>query len=149
MTDTSSVTGNGQNSAAGGATGDKQDPMAVLENILKEAQQKQAAGDGGVSVGAAGGAEPADVAPTEAQKVQLRAEEAAHQVQVEAERKRLIEVQRQQIAQEVMTSPQYQAKVSQEKDIQKDKAAHEVAGEGFDIIQLKHDKIPVSSKDQP
>ncbi|MBU0979132.1 MAG: hypothetical protein ABIJ03_00925 [Patescibacteria group bacterium] len=136
------------------------DPLAVLEDILKEAKQKQARGDGEDSSGddSYQVTEPvnaqiqADLQVAEslaqAQKVKLAAEETAHQTQVKAEQAKLIEAQRQQIAQEVMTSPQYQARVTQEEDKQQGEEAQVVAGEGFDIKQLKHDKVDLAPNEK-
>jgi hypothetical protein len=146
MTDPTTPVPSNPATATAPAAGDQADPLAVLEDILKEAKQKKGeqTEDNTQETGVEKAEpespdQPEEVSPEE--KARLQAQEAALQAQAQARDASEIEAQRQKISQEVMNSPQYQAKVSQEEE-KKQESDDKTAGEdGFDIKQLGHDKI--------
>ena len=132
----------------------KQDPLAVLENILNEAKQKTPngttkSGKGKVSTSPTQASgqpiakppSPEEVAELEVEEKRQEDEEKQRQVQLEAERLRLIEEQKQKLENELKQTPQYQARVQQETEEKEEQSQHQAAGEGFEIRQLGHTKI--------
>ena len=113
------------------------DPLAVLEELL--AKQKQ----GGASAGSAEPAadpavvaQEAELARRQAEYERLREEAAVKDAQALAEQTQKME--------EIAQSPEYQARVEQNKAVQdkKDQSADDL--EGYGIQQLTTTRIPVS-----
>jgi wyosine [tRNA(Phe)-imidazoG37] synthetase (radical SAM superfamily) len=129
-------------------TGQQQDPLAVLENILNEAKEQKGSGQAPDLVKTSKNAtaksnksSPEELAKLEAEKKRKEEEERQRQAQLEANRLRLIEEQKQKLEQELKQTPQYQARLEQEKQKQEEAQKHASAGEGYKIRQLKHTKI--------
>ena len=123
------------------------DPLAVLEDILQDAEAKKGGGNvKGPSVTqrpSAGDSQPTpeEIAQKEAEKERQRQADEAERQQLEAERLAQIAEQKQQIEQEVMHSPEHQAAVQQDEAKQQADEDASTANEGFEIRQLDHDKI--------
>lgn len=132
---------------------DQNDPLAVLEDILKDAQKKRGGGSGGAGGATAGlasdknkaaAADPSQAGAQQAaeEEAKLQAEAAAaEETRLEAERQQAIAVQKQLIEKEVKTSPQYQAAQDQAKEKAEEIEEKQEAGDGFEIRQLDHSKI--------
>lgn len=114
------------------ATDDK-NPLDVLEELLKDS-----GGSGG------GGAQPAQTPQngelSEEELAQKRAEFEQKQVeqqQVDAQKL----AQQHELLKTLKDTPQYQARVHQEEEKVQEKEAEEQAADGYEVTQLKHDKV--------
>lgn len=114
-----------------------QDPLAVLENILKDAKGKS-----GTSKDSNLGnvPDPATVKLAEAENQALADKKIQEAKALELVNQEKIEQYRQQMKGEIQKTDAYQARLSQDKDDQKDKDTA-ASTDGFDIKQLEHKKI--------
>lgn len=131
------------------ATTPSKDPLAVLEELL--AKQK-ASGDGTNQTTNPGGGEvaAADGPTPEEQKAAQQAEFQRLEQEAAARDAAMLQAQTEKF-EAVKASPQYQARIAQEKVIKDEKHQHQADNEGFEIVQLETKKIdvPVSaSSDQ-
>ena len=118
------------------ASSDDKNPLDVLEELLKD------------SGGSGGGGAAGDPPKPELKPGELTDEELA-QRREEFEQKKAIQTaedtqklaEQQELLKTLTQTPQYQARVQQEADHDAASAKEEEAGEGYEVTQLKHDKI--------
>lgn len=114
------------------ATDDK-NPLDVLEELLKDS-------GGSGSGGSQPAQDPQNGELSEEELAQKRAEfELKQQEQQEVDAQKL--AQQQELLKTLKDTPQYQARVHQEEEKEQEKEAEEQAGDGYEVTQLKHDKI--------
>jgi len=115
------------------------DPLAVLEELL--AKQKSSAGGS-----TAGQPTPAPVVDDKAAEAARReAEYERLKVEAEARDAQQLVVQEQKMK-EIATSPQYQARVEQNKAVKDEKQHSSEELQGFEITQLSTTRVPATTQ---
>lgn len=122
---------------------DQQDPLAVLEGILQDARNKSGTATGASDPAAQAAQEQAQ-REAEAQAAAARQAEADRQAQLEAQRLKEIAEQQAMIQHELPKTSQFQARQQQAAEEIQEEAATSSAGEGYEIKQLDHMKVPVT-----
>jgi len=118
-------------------TDPSQDPLAVLENILKDAKNQPAKAK---SDPATGVSKPAVTELSDEEKQALAEKHAQEQEALEAERQKQIEQYRKQMQGTIQQTDAYKARVSQDEE-EKGKTTNMDDPDGFTIKQLDHKKI--------
>jgi hypothetical protein len=119
-------------------------PLDILEEILGDAAKSGAAPGAGAAPGTAGSADapaepPKPQIPAEPQisPEELAAKEAAQKAKDEADI-----LQKQAELQTITQTPEYHARVEQNAAAEASAHEHDTDGQGFEIIQLEHKKLP-------
>ncbi len=108
-------------------------PLDILEELLKESGNS-----GASSQPTAPAAEPGQ--PTEEEKAKKLEELQEKMAEQAIEDKENIAKQ-QELLESLKQTPQYQARVQQNEEKAQTEADKDTAGQGFEITQLKHDKV--------
>ncbi|MBP7875950.1 hypothetical protein KA012_03060 [Candidatus Woesebacteria bacterium] len=114
------------------------DPLAVLEELLAKQKQGGAAAPAAVNPEAA--AKELELAQKQAEYERLKAEASARDAQLLAEQE--------QKMQEIAASPEYQARVNQNKTVADEKQQSSDDRQGFEIFQLSTTRVPVPTDDK-
>lgn len=123
-----------QSGSAGNSSSSNKDPLAVLEELL--AKQKAS----GAKAGGGGGA-AAQPSPTPEEETAKRREEYERlKAEAAARDQALLDQQTQQF-EALKATPQYQARVAQQKEAQSDLESKIASQDGFEIFQLETTKI--------
>lgn len=124
---------------------DQQDPLAVLEGILQDARNKSGSAAAAPDPDAQVAQEQAQ-REAEAQAAAAKQAEAERQAQLETQRLKEIAEQQAMIQHELPKTPQFQARQQQAVEETNEKAVKGSAGEGYEIKQLDHMKVPVAEE---